>query len=74
LTRHRPEIYHFDQGVQDAAGGYVGRLEAAGVQVSMAGVGKPTQNAFAERFKRTLKEEEVSLHDYQDRVEAAHGA
>jgi transposase InsO family protein len=70
LTRRRPEIHHSDQGVQYAARGYVGRLEAAGVQISMADVGKPTQNSFAERFIRTLKEEEVSLHDYQDRAEA----
>jgi putative transposase len=70
LTRRRPEIHHSDQGVQYAARGYVGRLEAAGVQISMADMGKPTQNAFAERFMRTLKEEEVSLHDYQDRAEA----
>jgi putative transposase len=70
LTRRRPEIHHSDQGVQYAARGYVGRLEAAGVRVSMSDVGKPTQNAFAERFMRTLKEEEVSLHDYRGRSEA----
>lgn len=70
LTQRKPEIHHSDQGVQYAAHGYVGRLEAEGVQVSMSDVGKPTQNAFAERFMRTLKEEEASLHDYQDRAEA----
>lgn len=70
LTERRPEIHHSDQGVQYAAHGYVDRLQAAGVQVSMSDVGKPTQNAFAERFMRTLKEEEVSLHDYQDRADA----
>lgn len=36
----------------------------------MADMGKPTRNAFAERFMRTLKEGAVSLHDCQDRVEA----
>jgi transposase InsO family protein len=70
LTLRQPTIHHSDQGVQYAAHGYVGRLEAAGIQVSMADVGKPTQNAIAERFMRTLKEEEVSLHDYQDLTEA----
>jgi putative transposase len=60
LTRRCPELHHSDQGAQYAARGYVGILEAAGIQISMAEVGKPTQNAFAERFMRTLKEEMVS--------------
>jgi transposase InsO family protein len=70
LSQRCPEFHHSDQGVRYAARGYVGRLEAAGVQISMSDVGRPTQNAFAERFMRTLKEEEVSLHDYLDRAEA----
>ncbi|HLH72981.1 MAG TPA: IS3 family transposase [Chloroflexota bacterium] len=70
LTRRHPAIHHSDQGVQYAAHGYVGVLEAAGVQISMSDIGRPTQNAFAERFMRTLKEEEVSLHDYQDLPDA----
>lgn len=70
LQRWRPEIHHSDQGVQYAAHDYVGVLENAGVAISMADAGKPTQNAFAERFMRTLKEEEVSLHDYRDMEEA----
>ncbi len=66
LTRRHPEIHHSDQGVQYAAVEYVGILTTAGIAISMAAVGKPTQNAFAERLMRTLKEEEVSLHDYRD--------
>lgn len=70
LQRRCPEIHHSDQGVQYAARGYVDVLEAAGVAISMAETGKPTQNAFAERFIRTLKDDEVSLHDYRDLAEA----
>jgi transposase InsO family protein len=66
LATRRPEIHHSDQGVQYAAGGYVALLEAAGTQISMAAQGQPTQNAHAERLIRTLKEEEVYLHDYLD--------
>jgi len=66
LQTLRPEIHHWDQGVQDAATGYVRVLEAAQVQISMAARDKPTENASAERFMRTLKEEEVSLHEYGD--------
>jgi transposase InsO family protein len=59
-----PRIHHSDQGVQYAAHGYVARLEAHGVQISMAAVGHPTENAYAERLIQTLKEEEVYLNEY----------
>jgi putative transposase len=66
LAGHRaPEIHHSDHGIQYAAGDYVGRLQGCGTQISMASVGKPTENAIAERFFRTLKEEEVYLNDYE---------
>lgn len=70
LLRRCPELHHSDQGVQYAAASYVDILRTAGVAISMSDIGKPTQNAFAERFMRTLKEEEVSLYDYQNITEA----
>lgn len=66
LASHRPEIHHSDQGVQYAATLYVQALEQAGVEISMAEVGKAEQNGYAERLIRTIKEEEVALSDYQD--------
>lgn len=70
LSKSQPEIHHSDQGVQYAASGYVSLLQAAEVQISMAARGKPTENAYAERFMRTLKEEEVCLNDYEDLEDA----
>jgi putative transposase len=70
LQVRRPQIHHSDQGVQYAATGYIALLEAASVQISMAARGKPTENALVERFMRTLKEEEVSLHEYRDMGDA----
>ena len=70
LAQHRPEIHHSDQGVQYAATDYVARLQALAVQVSMASVGKPEENPYAERLIRTIKEEEVYLSDYQDFTDA----
>ena len=32
----------------------------------MAARGRPTENAYSERLMRTLKEEEVYLHEYED--------
>ena len=49
-----PRIHHSDQGVQYAAHGYVALLEAHGVQTSMAAVGCPSENVYAERLIRTL--------------------
>ncbi len=36
----------------------------------MAAQGQPTQNVYAERFMRTLKDEEVYLHEYLDFTDA----
>jgi putative transposase len=65
-----PEIHHSDQGVQYAATVYVERLQALGVTLSMAAIGEPRENGYAERLMRTIKEEEVSLADYQDFADA----
>jgi transposase InsO family protein len=66
LTQHQPEVHHSDQGVQYAAHGYVARLHAVQAQVSMTAKGQPSQNPYAERVIRTIKEEEVYLNEYQN--------
>jgi putative transposase len=65
-----PTIHHSDQGVQYAAAPYVERLQKLGVRLSMAAIGEPRENGFAERLVRTIKEEEVDLSDYRDFAEA----
>lgn len=60
-----PMIHHSDQGVQYAAKEYVALLASKGVAVSMASVGCPEENGFAERWMRTLKEEHVTLSEYE---------
>lgn len=65
-----PEIHHSDQGTQYAASPYVKLLRKAGTQISMAAVGQPSQNGYAERVIRTIKEEEVYLSDYQNMAQA----
>jgi transposase InsO family protein len=70
LAKGQPAIHHSDQGVQYAATGYVERLQATGIQVSMAAKGQPTDNPYAERVIRTIKEEEVYLNEYQDLADA----
>lgn len=59
-----PEIHHSDQGGQYAAANYVKLLQERKVALSMAAVGCPEENGYAERWMRTLKEEEVDMNEY----------
>jgi len=70
LKDRLPEIHHSDQGIQYAASEYVKVLNAQQVRISMAAVGEPEENGYAERLMRTIKEEEVDLSDYQDFTDA----
>jgi putative transposase len=70
LETRTPQIHHSDQGVQYAANAYTNLLKEHGIQISMAAVGIPEENGFAERFMRTIKEEEVNLSDYTDFLDA----
>jgi putative transposase len=77
LAARRPApgslIHHSDRGVQYACGDYAALLQAHDVQPSMSRVGNPYDNAKAERFMRTLKEEEVDGSVYRDAAEARAG-
>jgi transposase InsO family protein len=66
LSSQPPEIHHSDQGLQYAATRYVELLNQVGTRISMAEVGEATQNGYAERLIRTIKEEAVELSDYRD--------
>ncbi len=61
-----PEIHHSDHGVQYLSERYLLMLRGAGVKISLAAKGKAWENGYAERLIRTLKEEEVYLHEYED--------
>ena len=56
LAQGRPEVFNTDQGVQFTAQAFTGRLEAAGVAVSMDGKGRCLDNVFVERLWRTVNE------------------
>ena len=63
-------IHHSDRGVQYACSDYIDLLEQGEIQISMSRHGNPYDNARAERFMRTLKEEEVHGNDYRDLEDA----
>jgi putative transposase len=70
LARGKPEIFNSDQGAQFTATAFTGRLESAGVAISMDGRGRALDNVFVERLWRSVKYEEVYLKDYGDGWEA----
>jgi hypothetical protein len=59
---HRQELHHSNQGVQCATNGYVERLRATDIQVSMPALGQTTNNPHAERLICTVEEEGVYLN------------
>jgi len=70
LTISQPEIFNTDQGSQYTSEAFTGRLKKAGIRISMDGRGRAYDNIFVERLWRSVKYEEVYLHDYADPVEA----
>lgn len=71
LRQGRPEIFNSDQGAQFTSAAFTGRLEAAGVRISMDGRGRALDNVFVERLWRSVKYEEVYLKDYAGFTDAA---
>jgi transposase InsO family protein len=59
-------IHHSDRGVQYACSDYTELLERHDIQPSMSRVGNPYDNAKAESFMKTLKQEEVDGRAYRD--------
>ncbi len=64
LAEATPEIWNSDQGSHFTSAAYTERLKTAGVRISMDGRGRALDNIFVERLWRSVKYEEVYLHDY----------
>jgi putative transposase len=64
LSQATPEIWNGDQGSHFISPLYTERLQQAGLRISMDGKGRALDNILTERLWRTLKYEEVYLHDY----------
>jgi putative transposase len=73
LSVGRPEIFNTDQGVQFTSLAFTGRLIECGVAVSMDGRGRALDNVFVERLWRSVKYENVYLHDYETPREVESG-
>jgi len=73
LGQATPEICNSDQGSQFTSPQWAALLQEAGVQPSMNGKGRALDNCFVERLWRSVKYEEVYLHDYASPREARRG-
>jgi len=63
LQQGQPEIFNTDQGAQFTSEMFTSRLEKHGVKISMDGRGRAMDNIFIERLWRSVKYENIFLHD-----------
>ncbi len=73
LKNAKPEIFNSDQGSQFTSIDFTGILAREGIAISMDGRGRAYDNIFVERLWRSVKYEEVYLHQYQSVAEAREG-
>jgi len=73
LRRGCPEIFNTDQGAQFTCQDFLAVLEGARIAISMDGRGRVFDNIFVERLWRSVKYEEVYLHDYETVSDAETG-
>jgi len=69
----QPKIINSDQGSQFTSEPWLEKMKGRGVQVSMDGKGRATDNAFIERLWRTVKREYVYLWPAKDGWELENG-
>lgn len=68
LERRKPPcgvIHHSDRGVQYLCEEYTALLKGHGLEISCSAKGNPYDNAYAESFMKTLKDNEVYMWAYE---------
>lgn len=73
LALATPDVFNTDQGCQFTSNAFTGCLASHSVAISMDGRGRALDNVFIERLWRSVKYEEVYLHDYQSARECEQG-
>lgn len=68
-----PAIFNTDQGSQFTSVEFTGVLLDRDVRISMDGRGRALDNVFIERLWRSVKYEDIYLHEYADGHELHHG-
>ena len=73
LQKGTPEYFNTDQGGQFTSKEFVEPLESRKIKISMDSTGRAFDNIFVERFWRTLKYNDIYIHDYETVDELWHG-
>ncbi len=68
LRRGTPRIFNSDQGAQFTSEAFLQPLLDAKIAISMDGRGRALDNVFIERLWRSVKYEDVYLHNYETAV------
>jgi putative transposase len=66
LAISKPQVFHSDQGRQYTSSKFIDVLNRAKVKISMSGKGRAFDNILVERLWRTVKYDEIYLHQYGD--------
>ena len=64
-SKHQPEIFNTDQGVQYTSRRFIEVLQSRSIKISMDGKGRAIDNVFIERLWRSLKYEDIYLKAYE---------
>lgn len=73
-ARHgKPEVINSYQGSQYTCANWLDYLKESSIKVSMDGKGRATNNAFIERFFRTLKWKHIYLYPAKDEIKLYEG-
>lgn len=73
LRYGKPDIFNTDQGSQFTSMDFTEELLSRDIQISMDGKGRALDNVRIERLWRSLKYEDVFIHDYQSVSELKEG-
>ena len=73
LGHGHPSIFNTDQGSQFTSIAFTDELAKRSIQISMDGRGRALDNVFVERLWRSVKYEEVYIHDYESVSDARSG-
>lgn len=66
LDKAQPEVFNTDQGSQFTSSDFLKPLKERAIAISMDGRGRALDNVWIERLWRSVKYEEVYLHEYDD--------
>lgn len=69
----KPDIFNTDQGSQFTAKTFVKILKDLKIAISMDGRGRALDNVFVERLWRSVKYEDIYLHEYADGLQLYDG-